>query len=481
MRVLAGLLLVFQVTVASAEPLDHKALSAALAEVLDAHPTARRTTVCLKVVDLETGKVLFDRGGDRLLTPASNLKIYTSACALDLFGPEHQFETIVSAGGSLSEDGVLDGTIDLIGTGDSMLSAAELRILAKRVVDAWQLKKVKAHIVVDNNRYGSPLKGPGWMWDDDPDYYNMPVTPLMLDFNVLKLELSEDASGKITASKVLSADYPPIITVGTEELPLGRLFWREPFDDVVVVVERGDLKGYLSSLKENDVPRLTPMDPGQWVGAVFSEMLREEGVQILDELHLPVDGSRPEDIRAKGPPLSETLRHFNHVSENAVGEVLLHEIAIKKGVDRPKWSDGAKAISTWLVDEAGLEAGSFRLVDGSGLSRYSLISADSSVKLLAYMREHKHFKTFYDALPQYELQLDKLKWPSRPSSGFDAKRISAKPGGMSGVSTISGYVETLDGRLLAFSLLANGYTGSSRPVQDLRKEVWLNLVQYRAE
>lgn len=481
MRYLLALMLSLQVAGASAEPLNVTALKSALEQVLDAHPTARRTTVCLKVVDLETGKVLFDRGGDRLLTPASNLKIYTSACALDLFGPEHRFETVVSAGGPLGENGFLDGTIDLIGGGDSMLSATELRKLAKRVVEEWQLKEVKAQVFVDNNRYGSPLKGPGWMWDDDPDYYNMPVTPLMLDFNVLELELTEDAAGQITGSKILSADYPPIITAGAEELPPGRLFWRRPFDDVIVVAERGDLKGYLSSLKEDEAPQLTPLDPGQWIGAVFGEMLREEGVEVLGELHLPLDGTRPEDIRVEGLPLAETLRHFNHVSENAVGEVLLHEIAIKKGVDQPKWSDGATAISKWLIDEAGLEAGSFRLVDGSGLSRYNLISADSSVKLLAYMSKHENFETFFRALPGYEVEVEELKLPDGLEEGFSTQRVRAKPGGMSGVSTISGYLETLDGRQLAFSLLANGYTGSSRPVLELRKRVWRTLVQYRAE
>lgn len=362
-----------------------------------------------------------------------------------------------------------------------MLSADELRTLAKRVADEWQLKKVKGKVYTVNSRYRSPAKGPGWMWDDDPDYYNMPITPLMLDFNVLELELSDNASGGLTASKVLSADYPEILSIGSEELPPGRLFWRRPFDDVIVVAERGDLKGYLSSLKKDEIPRLTPLDPGEWIAAVFSEMLRSEGVEILDELHLTVEGDRPADIRHKGTPLSETLRHFNHVSENAVGEVLLHEIAIKQGVERPKWSDGASAISKWLIEQAGLETGSFRLVDGSGLSRYNLISADSSVKLLAYMRKHKHYKTFFAALPVYELELDKIDWPETPQQGFKRERVRAKSGGMSGVSTISGYLETLDGRQLAFSLLANGFIGSNKPVRELRQEVWNTLVQYRGE
>lgn len=481
MRVaVASLLVAFHITAAFAEPLNEIELRSALENVLDAHPTAQRTTVYLKVVDLPTGKVLFNRSGDRLLTPASNLKIYTSACALDAFGPEHRFETRVHSHYPI-DNGELRGDLTLVGGGDAMLSAAELRRLAKKVVSDWGLKKIKGLILVDNSRYSSPLKGPGWMWDDDPDYYNMPVSPLMLDFNVLKLRLSEDATGTLTASKVLPADYPPITITGAENLPPGRLIWRRPFSTDILVARQGDRKGYLTSLGRGRLPRLTPYDPGRWVSAVFKEMLHEEGVEILDGPQMSAKESRPADIQTKGSLLSETLRHFNHKSENAVGEVLLHEIAIKQGVERPKWSDGAKAISVWLTDKAGLTPGSFRQVDGSGLSRYNLISADSSVKLLAYMSKHEHFQTFFAALPAYELDLEKLDWSDKPVGGYKARRVRAKPGGMSGVSTISGYLETLDGRQLAFSLLANGYIGSSRPVLELRKQVWLTLVQYRVD
>ena len=87
------------------------------------------------------------------------------------------------------------------------------------------------------------------------------------------------------------------------------------------------------------------------------------------------------------------------------------------------------------------------------------------------MRGHKHYKTFFDALPAYDVDA---------GNGKMQKLVRAKSGGMSGVSTISGYAQTLDGRQLAFSLLGNGFIGSSKPVRDLRGQVWRVLVQYRA-
>src|SRR5262245_13632814 len=101
----------------AAEPLTKAELKDALEQVLDEHETAKRTTVALKVVDLESGDMLFNRGGGKLLTPASNLKIYTSACALDVFGPDRRFETKITAAGPV-KDGILDDNLVLIGGGD---------------------------------------------------------------------------------------------------------------------------------------------------------------------------------------------------------------------------------------------------------------------------------------------------------------------------------------------------------------------------
>ena len=386
----------------SAIGFEQAELLASLDEVLDSDPTSRRTTVALKVIDVATGEVLYDRHGDRLFTPASNLKIYTSACALDTFGPGHCFPTQITAAVD-DKSHTIQGDLKIIGGGNAMLSSQELGKLADKILDEWNVKTLQGKVVVDNSRYSDTQLGPGWMWDDQPYYFNMRVTPLMVDFNVEK--------------------------------------------------------------------RIAVDDPHAWVASMFTEMLRKRGVKIES----PQASASPAAVRTlalDGTKLSETLRHFNHKSENAVGEVLLHEIAIAGGIKRPSWPDGAKLITNWLHDTAGLEKGSFKLVDGSGLSRYNLISADSSVKLLAFMRGHKHYQTFFDALPAYDVDA---------SNGKTQKLVRAKSGGMSGVSTISGYAQTLDGRQLAFSLLGNGFIGSSKPVRDLRGKVWQVLVRYQQE
>jgi PBP4 family serine-type D-alanyl-D-alanine carboxypeptidase len=344
-----------------------------------------------------------------------------------------------------------------------MLSSTDLAKLADRVVEELGITQIHGEVVVDNTRYTSPLKGPGWMWDDDPEYYNMSITPLMVDFNVLEVQLTSSKE-ELAAKLVLPSSYPKIKFVPRKLWGGDHLATRRPFTHPILIANQG-------TLDKPQKLRLTMFDPGAWVRGLFTAMLTERGVRFSPRSE-PVVFSGTEESQQLlhlGPSLAKTLKHFNHKSENAVGEVLLHEIAINKGTVKPRWADGAKFITTWLIDTAGLEKGSFRLVDGSGLSRYNLISADSSVRLLAYMHKHQHAKTFYDALKPYEVEIDGKK---------QKNLVVAKPGGMGGVSTISGYLTTLRGQKLAFSLLANGFTGSAKPIFKLRSEVWQVLAQY---
>jgi D-alanyl-D-alanine carboxypeptidase/D-alanyl-D-alanine-endopeptidase (penicillin-binding protein 4) len=99
------------------------------------------------------------------------------------------------------------------------------------------------------------------------------------------------------------------------------------------------------------------------------------------------------------------------------------------------------------------------------LSRYNLISADSAVRLLKYMHTSQHFDVFFASLPSEEVDGRTAVW--------------AKGGSMTAVSTISGYIRTDQGRLLAFSLLANGFIGDNKPVFNLRQRVWRELVRFR--
>lgn len=485
------------------EPLPAADLPSALDELIDGHAVAQRTNLALKVVDLVTGETLYDRGGNKLFTPASNLKIYTSAAALALLGPEHRWTTEVAV--VEQESNPRNGVVlTLRGGGDPMLTHADLVAMLEFIVRERKLRSVK-QVLVDNDAFATPLKGPGWMWDDEPDYYNMSVTPLMIDFNVLRVVVDHEPTdlGFIRKPRLEPATtYPTLREFGAGERATQPLLtqrgsnWtatRLPFEHDVWVNVAAPLPNEIP--EEPTEARITMHDPTRWVEGMAAQHLWEIG--LLDERtpvsdfdrqnwrlfrEINVDQGLIDDVialRYRGKPLSEAVKHFNQVSENAVGEALLLELGRRFG-DGATWPAGAEVITQWLTKDAGLAEGSFRLVDGSGLSRYNLISAESSVRLLTFMRSHRHFQAFFDSLPTYAVPLpEEGGFDGVPFAEFDTQRVHAKPGGMSGVSTISGYLQTLDGRWLAFSYLANGYVGTNAPVRDLRNQVWQTLARYQ--
>ena len=79
----------------------------------------------------ETGETIFDHNGSKLFTPASNLKIITTGCALKVLGPQYRFTTDFLSSGDIDDDGILDGDLVVRGFGDPTL--ADLRTL-----DIWR-------------------------------------------------------------------------------------------------------------------------------------------------------------------------------------------------------------------------------------------------------------------------------------------------------------------------------------------------------
>lgn len=459
MKTLACLMLTMLLAVAGpAQPAVQADVSLAeqLAEIIETDRVSERTIVAMQVIDAETSDVLFQRFPDHLLVPASNMKLYSSACALDVFGPDHRFETRVLATGAIDSDGVLRGDLVLQAGGDPVLRSEQLAALAREVAGKG-VKRIEGALVVDDTIFEPRLKGPGWMWDDDPDTYNMSVNALMVDYNVLTVVMRE-RDGRHVVELDPPSDYPPLEVSGP--LPGRLVVTRKPFDHTITVSSRPSPEATTARV------RLTMHDPTRWAAGMFAEMLRGEGIEIAGGVRVADQPAMGEAIAVhRSVPMSEILALFNKPSENAIGEVLVHQIALNAGVRPATWNAGARAIGEWLTGTAGLDAGDFRMVDGSGLSRYNLICASGTVKLLHHMNGHPHRQVYIDSLPVIGVDGTTA---GRGQNTAARGSVFAKTGTMSGVSCLSGYVETASGRTLVFSILTNGFVGSSAPPRALQ-------------
>jgi D-alanyl-D-alanine carboxypeptidase/D-alanyl-D-alanine-endopeptidase (penicillin-binding protein 4) len=432
--------------------------------------------VTMLVVDAATGEVLYDRDSRRLMVPASNFKLYSSAAALDVLGPDHRFATMLLADGEYS-GGALDGRIVLRAGGDPVLSSADLRQLIAQFVSGHGLRAFTGEIIVDESLFRTRPKGPGWAWDDDPDAYNTSISALMIDQNVLTVEVAPSEPGRAPAVTVTPrADYPPVVVnartaAGARANSLN--ITREPFTDPILIT------GTIAPDAAPASARLTTRDPALWGAHLVRALLAEAGVAVAPATTVrtsatPITIATPLlTATHRSKPLSAIIADFNKPSENAIGELLLHHLAIADGSPNPSFTTGAAALTKWLETRVGLAPGSFRAADGSGLSRYNQITAAGTVTLLRYMLAHPAGQTYVDSLPIMGVD-GTLRGRLRDTPAAGAVR--AKTGTMSGVSSLSGYADTASGRRLVFSILTNGFVGSSAPARTLQDNLCLRLV-----
>src|SRR6266481_233182 len=168
-------------------------LRSRIQEVLD-RPELASALTGVKVASLDSGHVLFEHNADKLLRPASNMKLYTVAAALDRLGPGFQFKTSVYAGSRPDATGRIHGDLTIFGRGDPTFATRfnngdyfkGINALAQRIAGAG-VKRIDGDIVGDESFFDGPPFGDGWSWDDLTWYYGAEISALSVNDNSVDL------------------------------------------------------------------------------------------------------------------------------------------------------------------------------------------------------------------------------------------------------------------------------------------------------
>src|SRR6185436_13896913 len=193
-------------------------LQAKISEVL-AKPELSSAMVGVKVVSLDTGHVLFEENATKLLRPASNMKLYTVAAALDRLSPDYKFLTSVYAPARPDSAGVVRGDLTIYGRGDPSIAARfnngdyfkGIDELATRIVAAG-VKRVEGDIVGDESYFIGPKYGAGWNWEDLTWYYGAEITQLTVNDNALDLFIKPGSA--VGQPAVITTGPPdPLLTI----------------------------------------------------------------------------------------------------------------------------------------------------------------------------------------------------------------------------------------------------------------------------
>jgi D-alanyl-D-alanine carboxypeptidase/D-alanyl-D-alanine-endopeptidase (penicillin-binding protein 4) len=435
----------------------------------------------MEVLSLDRTEVLYEKNAQQLLIPASSNKIITAAVALAKLGADFRFETRVLIDGEV-ENGVLKGNLIIAGSGDPTYSSkfnggdpfAGFRTWAANLKERG-IQAIAGSILGDTGTFGESALGQGWEWNDLPSAFAAPVSALQFNDNMITLAISPGAKpgDPVVVRASPLEDYLQIknqaVTRPAGSLPDIRTRHGD-MDDKVEIQGTVPAKG--GAIQQT----VSVRHPVLYFLSALRHTLSSEGITVgglglAEKGHLA--GGLSQLWTYSSPELSEIVKQLLKNSINLYAETLVRSLGLAfRG--EATFANGKEVVEETLA-QIGIEQGTYSYADGSGLSRLNLESADSFVRLLKFMHQDKNFQIFYDALPIAGVD---GTLSSRMKRSAAEGNVHAKTGSMANVSSISGYVKTSDGEMLAFSILLNGYLGPRVAVESMQDKALARLADF---
>ncbi len=448
------------------------------------------------VMSLRDGRVLYARDANKLFTPASNMKVYTTAVAVDLLGPDYRWRTSVYASKQPDANGVIDGDLTLYGRGSPDLASKERGDAPSLVKLADQLyqagvRQVRGNIVGDESYFRGELFGVGWQWNDLQWYFGAEPSALSIDENTIEVTIAP-ANKKGSSASVVVNPNDSFVHLTNNTMTAER----DARTSVGIIRE---LSG--NELRVwGDFPEsgrafsafLSVHNPALWAANIFKRTLISRGIKVEGNAltrdfrvadSLKFDPQKSIELTyANSQPLGQIVRKTNKESNNLYAELILRTVGKERGATAPdpdpnknsaRGDDeaGVAVVKSWLAHK-GIATRGLAIHDGSGLSRLDLVTPESTARLLATIAGANGTTVFRDSLP---------------IAGHDgtlggrlknvAGRIVAKTGSLTYVHSLSGYATAANGEVLVFSILCND-TPSDRSAYGLIDSVATAIAGY---
>jgi D-alanyl-D-alanine carboxypeptidase/D-alanyl-D-alanine-endopeptidase (penicillin-binding protein 4) len=437
------------------------------------------------IQSLETGEYFYKRNEDKLLMPASCLKLFTTSAALILLGPEYRFATNIYKRGSI-DGSILKGDIIIQGRGDPTISGRFSGGDILRTYNLWAdsllnlgIDEINGNIVGDDNEFDDKGLGEGWAWDDESYWWSAQTDAISFNDNCVDLSVSVD-KGKRTAGISLNPHTKYVVIVNQVAVVPN-----DSVTDIDIHRERGtNIITVSGTIKENsDTVKTfcTVNNPTQYAMVVLKDVLEYKGIKVTG---FPVDVkdiTKPMDYKQAvllftnySVPLREIVKVVNKTSHNFYAEQILKTI----GLEEEHYGSAEKGIESELdiFKDMGINSDAMNLVDGSGLSRMNLVTPRHFISLLNYMFKSKYYIPFYNSLPIAGVDGTLM---TRMKNTRAEDKVRAKTGYLTAVRSLCGYAYTGDNEPVAFTIIANNFNVPVKLAENIQDLVCLRLANFR--
>lgn len=437
------------------EPADAAALASDLESLIKA--STRSGTWGVMVVSLTTGDTLYGKNVDDLLLPASTMKLYTSAIALERFGPAHQFRTEILRDGTLLADGTVDGDLIFVGAGDPTLApryaawnegVTPMNAIADLVVAAG-ITRVRGDLVGDASAFDDSRVPEGWRKRNLQAGYSARVSALSFNGNIAHVAVSPTATGAIVefAQPVSGVGIRSSVTVRPNSRSASIRVWQDTIADLFRV------SGWIGSLSKSRTYQVVVEQPERFTTAAFRAALEARGVVIDGRVRVGEAPASAQKVTAwASPPLAQLVATMNGESNNHFAELLFKNTARSTG-NIGSAAVANESLQTFLADRVGVSPEAVYAADGSGLSTLDRVTPRSMVALLGFSAMAPWGAVLQASLPVAG-QTETLKTRMRRTAAEG--NLRGKTGTTNEVTSLGGYVTARNGEELAFAFIYNG-------------------------
>jgi D-alanyl-D-alanine carboxypeptidase/D-alanyl-D-alanine-endopeptidase (penicillin-binding protein 4) len=411
------------------------------------------------VVRVETGEIVYQKNPRLALLPASNMKIVTTAAALEHLGPDFAFVTRV---------GLCGDTLVVIGSGDPLLGDKEtdarngrqnqqvIQDIVARLKDLGVASV--SDILLDTSIFDSQRVHPGWPQNQLQQKYACEVSGLNYNGNCVEIT-AVNVKGKVVLLLDPQTDYIKLINTLTPGPQRNSWFSVDRTDAPCELLVQGNCRtqaGPYSVAIEN---------PALFFGRLLQEILLKAGIDVGGQV---LEG--PVSVDCEFRPLAEyitsmgdCLRRTNKDSLGLAAEALFKRLGALSSPDEKQgsWDGGRKVLSEYLRG-LGVGEGEFVIADGSGLSRDNRLSAHALTTVLLHLASGPDWEFYKSSLAVGGLDgtIENHFWENKYWG-----RVLAKSGYIRAVRALSGVVRTDDGDYI-FSFLANRAGSGARSAID---------------
>lgn len=438
---------------------------------------ARSSEASLQIVEVESGAVVAQRNPNMPLAPASNMKLFTTAAAIDLLKPTFEVTTTVYVRGNVDPTGTLDGDIRIVGHGDPTIGGRFHDGQSTAVVQEWAtdlqragIKMVRGNLVFEYGYFDTDYIHPTWPLDQLVNWYEAPVSAFSMQEGCVQVRVLPSRAG---GQCVVQLEPPTSFLNVANSCITGRglpFITRFRYSNTVIV------RGGVPARSGATEVFVSVEEPIQYFATVTSEVFERSGLKVQGQIILTPRDTRG-DWRAVAQhttPMNVLVYVINKKSQNHYAEQVLKMIGaeIKKN---GSWAAGSQAVTEWLTTKVGVPQSEYSMADGSGMSRNNRASSSAFIHLLRYMWKSPWREDFVSSMP-YTGDPDS-KFGNRLKVAPYARQVYAKTGYITGVIGLSGFVHAQSGKIYAFSFVFNHYRVGVYAVYRLQDEMLKELIK----